>query len=199
MNKAVENWFSLMNREDILILDTETTGFKPDSEVLQVSVIDTTGKTRFNEYVLPLKRIPPEASKIHGLTEKKLKQYNARPWFEYHERFTELTTSIAKLVLVYNLDFDTRLLRQTCKMQLTPTQFHPYKGRCIMKEYAAYREILNNWGQDWKWHKLADAARYEGARNQPNIHNALHDCEIVLDLMNIVANKVTNKSSSSLF
>ena len=188
MKNSVQNWNTLLDREDVLILDTETTGFKSDSEVLQVSAIDTLGQTRFDEYVLPNKPIPREAAKIHGLTESKLKEFNARPWAEYHDRFTELTTRTATFVLVYNLDFDTRLIRQTCEMQSPPVYFVPYKGRCIMKEYAAHRRVPNQWGS-WKWHKLANAAKYERATNQPDIHNSLNDCEIVLDLMRKVANQ----------
>ena len=133
-----------------LILDTETTGFKADSEVLQVSVIDTKGVKRFDEYVLPLKTIPMESFKIHGLNEKKLKEYGARHWVEYHERFTELTTKSAQCVLVYNLDFDTRLLRQTCNMQTPQATFVPYNGRCVMKEYATHRKVNKEWGSGWK-------------------------------------------------
>lgn len=190
MIESVQNWPSLLDRDDILILDTETTGFKADSEVLQVSVIDTRGEKRFDEYVLPLKPIPRESIKIHGLNEKKLREFDARPWKEYHERFTELTTRSAQCVLVYNLDFDTRLLRQTCNMQIPQATFVQYNGRCVMKEYASYRKVANNWGSGWKWHKLADAVKYEGARNQPDIHNSLNDCEIVLDLIRIVANQI---------
>ncbi len=199
MKNSVQNWSSLLDRDDILILDTETTGFKPDSEVLQVSAIDTTGEIRFNEYVLPLKPIPKDSVKIHGLDENKLRKLNARPWSEHHDRFTELTTNAAQYVLVYNLDFDTRLLRQTCKLQSPQVKFVAYQGRCIMKEYAAYRQIQNNWGSGWKWHKLADAAKYEGALNQPDIHNSLNDCEIVLDLIRNVVNKIGKRSFSKLF
>jgi len=188
MKSSVHNWSTLLGREDVLILDTETTGFKTDSEVLQVSVIDTTGRKRFDEYVLPNKPIPREAAKIHGLTEAKLMDLNAQPWAKYHDSFTELTTRTAKIVLVYNLEFDTRLIRQTCEMQKPQVYFVPYNGRCIMKEYAAYRKVPNQWGS-WKWHKLADAARFEGTTNQPDIHNSLNDCEIVLDLIRKVANQ----------
>ena len=194
MRNSVQNWHSLLDRDDILILDTETTGFKANSEVLQVSVIDTKGESRFDEYILPLNPIPKDSVKIHGLNESKLKEYGARPWNEFHERFTELTTKSAQSVLVYNLDFDTRLLKQTCEMQIPQATFVPYNGRCIMKEYAAYREVKNNWG-NWKWHKLADAAKYEGARNQPDVHNSLNDCEIVLDLIRIVANRISGQAS----
>ena len=197
MRNSVQDWHTLLDRDDILILDTETTGFKGNSEVLQVSVIDTNGASRFNEYVLPLNPIPRDSIKIHGLNEDKLMEYGAQPWQVYHERFTELTTKSAQAVLVYNLDFDSRLLKQTCNMQRPQTTFVPYKGRCIMKEYAAYREIKNSWG-NWKWHKLADAAQYEGAKTQPDIHNSLNDCEIVLDLIRIVANRI-NAQTSSLF
>ncbi len=184
--KAIEDWPDLLGRSDVLILDTETTGFRNYSEVLQVSIIDTQGTKRFDEYILPKNNIPSDSTKIHGLTLAKLAELDAQPWNAYHDRFTQLTTQ-ASFVLVYNLEFDTRLIQQTCKFR--NVTFEPYSGRCIMQEYSRYRQVLNQWGS-WKWHKLAAAARHEKAMNQPDVHNSLNDCRIVLSLMENVSSRL---------
>ena len=40
-------WSTLLDREDVLILDTETTGLKPHHEVVEVAVINTRGGSPF--------------------------------------------------------------------------------------------------------------------------------------------------------
>ena len=40
--------------EDVLILDTETTGLSYKDEVLQLSIINGAGEKIFNEYIKPV-------------------------------------------------------------------------------------------------------------------------------------------------
>ncbi|MCY4447114.1 MAG: 3'-5' exonuclease [Rhodobacteraceae bacterium] len=189
--KLIANWQDLLGRSDVLILDTETTGFSKQSEVIQVSMIDTLGHTRFDQYVLPKYRIPEDSTKIHGLTETKLKQFKAQPWNQYNDIFSQLTSQ-ASIVLVYNLQYDARLIRQSCEIR--GVEFVKFDGQCIMLDYSRYRAVPNQWGNGWKWHKLADAARHEQAAvKQTRVHNALSDCQTVLSLMK----KVVSNSFSS--
>ena len=55
----------LLNREDVLILDTETTGLNENAEI--VAIVDTTGTTRYSAPIMPKGRIP--SADIHGLTQ----------------------------------------------------------------------------------------------------------------------------------
>ena len=181
----VNNWQKLLNRHDVLILDTETTGVDATAEVVQVAVIDTTGKKIFNELVLPIGTIPEQASKIHGLTKEYLEQSGAKHWSHHNNKFSKLVSE-AEMVLVYNLDFDSRILQQTCKHQHLTYQL--FNGRCIMLDYAAYRQVPDYWRSGWKWHKLNAAAKFENATQQGDVHSAFTDCEIVLDLMKAVSN-----------
>ena len=50
------------NRTDVLIFDTETTGIKNDDEVIEIGIIDTTGKERYHGLIMPEKSISREAS-----------------------------------------------------------------------------------------------------------------------------------------
>ncbi|MCY4541091.1 MAG: 3'-5' exonuclease [Rhodobacteraceae bacterium] len=180
----MSDWHDMLNRDDVLIVDTETTGVKGYDEVVQVACIDTTGAVCFDELVFPTIGIPQEASRIHGITEQMLQNSGAMTWPVHHERFFSLIASAAT-VFVYNLNFDERLLKQTCRKHRLG--FKPFPGRCAMLDYAAYRKVPNQWNSGFKWHRLTDAARYEGARTQGAIHKASTDCEIVLELMRAVA------------
>ena len=52
----------------MLFLDTETTGFHDDDEILSISIINAQGKTLLDTFVkLEHKRSWPEAEKVNGL------------------------------------------------------------------------------------------------------------------------------------
>jgi len=184
--RIVREWADFLDRGDVLILDTETTGVDANAEIVQLSAIWTTGTPAFDEYILPAGAVPESASAVHGLTRDRLLELGARPWSEHSDAFAALLAS-ASVVLVYNLDFDERLIRQTnARYGITRRKF---PGRCVMKDYAAYRGVPGYYG-DWKWHKLADAARHEKSPVlQDSIHRALADCQAVLGLMRAVCLK----------
>ena len=43
-----QEWSELLDRQDVLIFDTETTGNGERAELLEIAVIDTTGRVRYN-------------------------------------------------------------------------------------------------------------------------------------------------------
>ena len=73
-------WKSLLDRRDVLIIDTETTGIDDNAELVEISIINTTGATVYNELVMPQGHIPHAATRIHGLTREKLEGARALPW-----------------------------------------------------------------------------------------------------------------------
>ncbi len=64
----------LLNREDVLILDTETTGLNENAEI--VEIVDTTGTTRYSAPIMPKGRIP--SADIRGLTQAEKAERTAR-------------------------------------------------------------------------------------------------------------------------
>ena len=184
--EIVDDWSDLLERQDVLILDTETTGIDGSAEIVQISIIDTMGNELLDEYVMPKGSIPPEASKVHGLTRQRLVSLGAHPWKAHHSRCLDIIGRAA-MVLVYNLQYDARIIRQTNRIHGLPHKDFP--GRCIMLDYAEYRGIQGYRG-GWKWHKLEAAARYERAsRVQESVHSSLADCHVVLEVMKAVCNR----------
>ena len=53
---------------DPLFLDTETTGLHDDAEIVDVAVIDITGRSVLSTLVRPAGVIPVAATRIHGIT-----------------------------------------------------------------------------------------------------------------------------------
>lgn len=99
-----------MKRE--IVLDTETTGLDPFSghrivEIGCVELIDglRTGKT-FHTYLNPERDIPPEALRVHGLSEQFLSD---KPVFA--EKIDELMEFIAdSMLVIHNAAFDMKFV-----------------------------------------------------------------------------------------
>ncbi len=62
----INNMF--INRDQFVILDTETTGLTLRDQIIEINVIDLTGKILLNSLVKPTINIPAEAASIHGIT-----------------------------------------------------------------------------------------------------------------------------------
>lgn len=179
---STTDWPSLLDRPDVLVLDTETTGLDSSAQVIEVSVIDTCGKLRLDALALPVGDVPRQAANIHGLTMARLTQLGARPWRAVHADLCKALAG-ATLVMVYNAEFDRRLLQQTCARHgLTLPSL---LWRCVMLDYAAHRREPDPWGRGWKWHKLGEAGRYEGAPASQE-HRALSDARMTLALIRAV-------------
>jgi DNA polymerase-3 subunit epsilon len=104
-----------MTRE--IILDTETTGFDPAEghRLVEIGCLELinhlpTGKV-FQTYLNPLRDVPPDAARIHGLTTEFLKNH---PLFT--EKVGEFIDFIAEDTLViHNAEFDMKFLNAELK------------------------------------------------------------------------------------
>ena len=185
---AVKDWPDLLDRDDVLILDCETTGLSRRSECVEIGIIDTTGRKAFYSLILPKGRLPREASDVHGITRKKLLAARAPTYNKVHADI-KATLRRASLVIAYNASFDKRLLRQTASLyRLSPPDV---SWRCAMRNYAAYRDELDPSFGDPRRHKLIEAAWHERV-DTSNIeaHTAIGDCRLTLGIMRAVSEKI---------
>ena len=58
------DWPALLDRDDVLVVDVETTGVGQRAEVVEVGIVDTTGKVRLHVLSMPQSRMPREASDV---------------------------------------------------------------------------------------------------------------------------------------
>ena len=178
---GVVDWPGLLGRDDVLILDTETTGLGRDAEVIEVAVIDTRGEQVLHQLALPLGAIPRDASRIHGLTKTRLKQLGATDWLDLHSALAPALRAAA-LVIVYNAAYDKRLLQQTC--ELHQLQLPAVAWRCAMQDYAAWHREMRG---ETSGYGLERAFKRECGASFSQEHRALSDCRMVLSLMQSVA------------
>ncbi len=125
---------SIQPMPDILVLDTETTGLGDDAEIIEIGIINGSGETVMNTLVKPTITIPSDATAIHGITDDDL--LNAPDFSEISDELEGLIQS--KILLIYNADYDLRLLRQSARKSKVRIKLEPASVRCIMLEYAEY-------------------------------------------------------------
>src|SRR5206468_1775674 len=68
---SVRDWArSLLERNNWVILDTETTGFDRNAEVIQVGILSGQGEVVFDSLVKPLRPIPWQTTQVHHITDR---------------------------------------------------------------------------------------------------------------------------------
>jgi len=153
-----------------LVLDTETTGLHDYAEICQIAIVDHTGQVLLDQLVKPTLPIPDDVAAIHGITDDLVADQPT--WRSVREHVARLIRG--KTVVVYNAEFDLRMMVQSDYMHELPVL--PY-GRlanfqCAMRAYA-------NGG---RWVRLSQACAAHGIPTH-NAHSALGDCLMTLALV----------------
>lgn len=154
---------------NIVVVDTETTGFSPGKdEMLQLSITDTYGNELFNHYLKPLhRRAWSEAEKVNGISPAMVKE--EKHIEDYKEEVTALLHG--KTIVGYNIDFDADFLKAAGLVD-DNTIFVD-----VMKPFAEINGEYNYRHNDYTWKKLTDCAKYYGYVWEEKAHNSLADCK----------------------
>lgn len=140
-----------------LYLDTETTGFSATAgdTIVEIAIVDDAGRTVLESLVDPRRKIPWQASGIHGITDDMVR---GKPTLQsLLPRIREIVTD--EQVVIYNSVFDT--------------QFFPGGLRQARMVSCAMTHFANTLGG--RWRKLDVAARHVGHRWTGDAHRALAD------------------------
>lgn len=173
-------WSPLLNRRDVLIVDTETTGLSKRAEVIEIVALDTTGTVRFHALSMPQEAIPVGASNIHGLTRAHLRKLQATPWPHAHSKLAPILEN-ANVLVAWNASFDRRLLEQTtARHGLHFGVALPWRD--ALKDYKAFRPGLGSYS-------LGNVMRSERLRFDGQAHRAEADCRAVLSIMRSVSKR----------
>lgn len=166
--------------DDVLILDTETTGLDDDAEAVEVGIIDVRGATVFETLLRSRKPISPGAAAVNGLTEDMLATAPKFP--DIIPGLRQILTG--KTVFIYHADFDCRILRQSARAWDAPWAelFSPV---CLREMYFDLRPGCPKTGKIR--HRLTDAAEFfrDAQLMAPAgvPHRAVHDCHLALTVL----------------
>jgi DNA polymerase-3 subunit epsilon len=167
----------LLALPDLVFLDTETTGLDGRAEVVEVAILDAQGAPLIDTLVRPTGRIPADVTAIHGIDDRMVA--GAPRWPEVYPLLTEALSG--RTVVVYNADFDLRIIRQVNARH----GFPPVAGgwHCAMQGYAAFAGERHARYGGFRWHKLDVAMATFGHRPAPDAHRARSDaaaCRLVV-------------------
>ncbi|MGY3854426.1 3'-5' exonuclease [Aeromonas aquatilis] len=172
---------------DCNILDTETTGLDSEAEIVEISIIDQDGSVIFNSLVRPEFPIPEEATKIHGITNDMV--LCAPMWNEIHDEICRIVAS--KKLVIYNADYDMRLMAQTAARYGLSPVVAPNGVECAMLAYAEFYGDWNEHKQSYRWQRLTNAAAQQYVEADGKAHRALADVKMTLGVIKAMAASLT--------
>ena len=159
----------LAHPEGVIILDSETASMH--GEIIELAIIDLTGKALFNRRFQPSSDIEPGAAAVHGLTAEILSQEAG--WPQLWPQIAGVLGA-ARLALIYNASYDLGCLTHTCHLhQVTPPTL---RTDCLMEWYAQYVGEWSDYHRSYRWQRLPGGD-----------HSALGDCRAGLDVLKAMA------------
>lgn len=164
----------LVQRDDWLVIDVETTGLDGNVEIVEAAVVGPRGDTLLDAVVRP--RTPPEpgASRVHGLSAETLDR--AHPYEQVHGVLNSLLAG--RVVVAYNAAFDRKALNRTCQMAGLPPIACTWD--CAMLRYEQWRGFQTS---------LTTACEVESIVTPAPRHRALPDARLVWHLIRRMANE----------
>lgn len=162
-----------------MILDVETTGLlskDPDTEVVQLSIINGAGRPILTMMLKPIKPMDAEVQAIHGITNEMVQD---KPFFLQVARIIKAYLD-GKHVIAYNMDFDWKLLMHLYD-KYNEERPQIAGASCAMDQYSAWvgEPSKKNPGE-FKWQKLPNLSGMTS-------HDALSDCLSTLKVMQKMA------------
>ncbi len=169
----------VLDRNNYLIFDTETSGLKSDAEIIQLAALHSRDGCIIDTLVRPTRPIPPEAIAVHHITTE-MAERDGRRWVTVYETLMDILDLDQCDLVSYNLVYDSRMIIQTCKSHAIDSYrwlnyLHQHPGTCAMIAYSEYHSAWDDHFQSFKWQKLSEAAVQQNLEAK-DAHSALGDC-----------------------
>lgn len=162
-----------------LILDIESTGIlskDPNTEIVQLSLINTSGRPVLAMMLKPDRPMSAEVQAVHGITNEMVQD---KPFFLQVAKIISKYLE-GKHVVAYNADFDIALLMHMFDKYKEPRP-KMATASCCMDQYSAWvGEPSKKNPDEFKWQKLPQLSGMAS-------HDALSDCLSTLKAMQKMA------------
>jgi DNA polymerase-3 subunit epsilon len=169
-----------LNKKPIC-LDTETTGLKENDQIVEICLLEHDGSIVFESLVKPTVKIPPDAMRVHHITDTMVSA--APAWPEIWQQVETILTT--RRIAIYNAEYDLRLMQQSHRAHGLAWSA-PISHFCIMKLYARFRGDWNSRAGSYRWYSLDDA-RWQCGLDLPNAHRAHADTLLARAVLNFIA------------
>lgn len=181
----------ILSKRNWVILDTETTGLENNDQICQIAAIDHEGKTLIDTLVKPTVSISAGAQSVHGISDADVQTVGS-----FDEVFLELLKAIGnRSLIVYNAEFDLRLIQQSLKAHNIYIRFEG-KDRTVATGVKLWPYSWINWfpvhcAMHWYSQWVGDYSEYHGnyrwQRLPSGDHTALGDCRATLEVIRKMA------------
>ena len=163
-----------------VILDSETTGLGNNAQIIEISIIDSSGEVLLDTRVKATVPVEDEARSIHGISDESLSA--AAQWPEIVDQVKKLLQN--RVVVIFNSEFDIRLMRQSGNaFKLNNDWIDGIDTRCAMDLSADAYGATNRYGTI----SLADAAVEAGVVWEGSAHSSLADSKATLGIIKTIA------------
>ncbi len=161
-----------------VIIDIESTGIlrqDPNTEIVQLSVVNTAGRPVLTMMLKPDRPMGEEVQAIHGITNEMVQD---KPFFRQVAKVIGAYLE-GKHIVAYNADFDIALLMHMFDKYEEPRP-KLSGASCAMDQYSAWVGEWSKKKNDVKWQKLPNLSGMAS-------HDALSDCVSTLKVMQKMA------------
>ena len=170
--------YLIQPNNDVLFLDTETTGFFGDSEIVELCVCDSQGNTLIDQMFKPSVKMDPAASEISGITDEMLAD---KPSFsQFADQITQMFEG--KTLVGWNTSFDLRLLKQTFKASGIEKDFQKEN---LWLDAQKISQSYFNTKIKLKQAEVMECLKFDHIEN----HRAIDDVVDMMRVLAILANK----------
>lgn len=155
---------------DVVVLDTETTGFDIGAEMIEISAYHVQSGKTVSRLLRPASFVPESIERLTGITNKILLAEN--DVFHYELEIKNFLNE--KVWVGYNVSFDLRMIHQT--FLIHSIKFPPVPVLMVdaMVLASNYFQVFNSVG-GYKWFKLAEACERLGVAPEGRYHRSMAD------------------------
>jgi DNA polymerase III epsilon subunit-like protein len=184
--KMIPMPFRILNIDNFVVLDTETTGLYKDDEVIELSVIDERGRELYHSLFKPEKKMGEAALRVTGLDNPMLEN---EPLFK--DEWPKIKKAVGKKkILGHNIGYDYRITLATAKRY----GINENEVKALFRDYIDSKEIAKKYLRS-RSYKLAYLCKKLGITESQK-HRATYDCLQTLQMLRRLERKLLNEGAT---
>jgi DNA polymerase-3 subunit epsilon len=164
-------------------LDTETTGVSRSDEIIEISILESDGTLLFESFIKPMRSIPLEAQRIHGISNEIVSSSPAWPFLWPQIR----SLLYGRPIAAYNSPFDLRMMKQSYENYGLRWK-DSFLDFDIMVLYSDFQGVWDPIRESMKFFKLEEARQYFEIQF-PNAHRSTADALLTRAVLHSIASE----------